>query len=544
MKQVLPILILLCGSCFATTRYVAQTAGTFSGGTVCNGQTAITYSTFNAASLSPNDLTYICGTITTNAAQIIPNGSGTSGNPITIKFDTGASFSPAACNLGGGSNICFNLNGLSWIVIDGGTPCGPGTACNSDEEGNVSDDTGVISNTANGVGQAHQVNSQAIFCTGCSHVEIRNLIIKNIYIESSGDTTISDDNVQCINYSGSNITIHDSTFHDAGFCVQDSWANGDGNNETYNLDIYNIDHGIVLSGNSGTSTGGPFWIHNNYIHAFSNWDAGSTYHHDAFHCWSGNAAGQTVNGLYIYNNTMGGPMGSAFNSFTYIEGASGPPCMNSSSTGFYFNNLLIQDATFTGTPGQPWQITGNWAIYNNTSLSYGNSGGPGNNFILTSDPSAAFINNVSTKNSNLVSMNSVSWAANSPDYNLYSLDGFSSSTPFFVNTGAQNFTFSGYKAVVGGAAEAHSVNPASSNISYTTGKPQAGSAAIAAGANLFSICNGQAVPGIGALCLDAAGVSRPTSGAWDIGAYQFQAPPPTIDMTMKGATVRGLTVSQ
>ena len=120
--------------------------------TACNGQTAITYSTFNAASLSPNDLTYICGTITTNAAQIIPNGSGTSGNPITIKFDTGASFSPAACNLGGGSNICFNLNGLSWIVVDGGTPCGPGTACNSDEEGNVSDDTGVISNTANGVG--------------------------------------------------------------------------------------------------------------------------------------------------------------------------------------------------------------------------------------------------------------------------------------------------------------------------------------------------------------------------------------------------------
>ena len=365
--------LMLCSPAFATTYYVAQSAGVFSGGTACNTHTAITYATFNATSLSAGDTVYICGGITTNAAQIIPNGSGTSGNVITIKFDTGAHFSPAACNLGGGSNICFNLNGLSYILVDGGTACGPGTSCNSDEENNTSDDTGYISNTANGAALANQANSQAISCSSCSHVEIRNLIIKNIYIESGASTVINNGLVQCVTYSGSNNKIHDSTFHDAGFCVQDNWVNGEANNETYNLDIYNIDHGVILSGISGTATGGPFWIHDNHIHAFSNWDAGSTYHHDGFHCWSGNAAGQTINGLYIYNNSFGGPMGNAMNSFTYIEGSSGPPCMNSSSTGFYFNNLLIQDNSFTGTPGQPWQISGNWAFYNNTVLGYGNS---------------------------------------------------------------------------------------------------------------------------------------------------------------------------
>ena len=37
---------------FGTTRYVAQTAGTFSGGTACNGQTAITPATWNSTTES------------------------------------------------------------------------------------------------------------------------------------------------------------------------------------------------------------------------------------------------------------------------------------------------------------------------------------------------------------------------------------------------------------------------------------------------------------------------------------------------------------
>ena len=45
---------------------------------------------------------------------------------------------------------------------------------------------------------------------------------------------------------------------------------------------------------------------------------------------------------------------------------------------------------------------------------------------------------------------------------------------------------------------------------------QAGSPDIQAGANLTSLCST-----IAPLCYDAAGVARPPTGAWDIGAYQY-----------------------
>src|SRR5581483_9018250 len=50
----------------------------------------------------------------------------------------------------------------------------------------------------------------------------------------------------------------------------------------------------------------------------------------------------------------------------------------------------------------------------------------------------------------------------------------------------------------------------------SAGVPQAGSAAIGAGANLTSLCTGNLVP----LCSDIAGNPRPSTGAWDAGAYE------------------------
>ena len=52
----------------------------------------------------------------------------------------------------------------------------------------------------------------------------------------------------------------------------------------------------------------------------------------------------------------------------------------------------------------------------------------------------------------------------------------------------------------------------------SNGTLQAGSPAIGAGVNLTSL-------GITGLNSDANGVARPTSGAWDIGAYQYAAAP-------------------
>lgn len=54
--------------------------------------------------------------------------------------------------------------------------------------------------------------------------------------------------------------------------------------------------------------------------------------------------------------------------------------------------------------------------------------------------------------------------------------------------------------------------------------PNAGSPLINAGKNLTSLCSGQPNPGLGALCYDAAGNSRPTTGTWTIGAFNAAGP--------------------
>ena len=50
-------------------------------------------------------------------------------------------------------------------------------------------------------------------------------------------------------------------------------------------------------------------------------------------------------------------------------------------------------------------------------------------------------------------------------------------------------------------------------------KPQTGSSAIQLGQNLTSLCTGNLAP----LCFDKNGNTRPTTGNWDAGAYQFGA---------------------
>lgn len=520
----------------SSTRYVAQTAGTFSGGTACNGQTAITPATWNSTTEYPGDKTYVCGVITSQLSKAL---TGTSVSPINITFDSGAGIAPVACGFGLGNNECIDLDGSSYVLVDGGTACGPGTSCNAAEEASSgSGTTGYIEATNNGTSTGlggcctNQVPSQAISCLSCSHVIVENLIVRNMYIHSStSDTAIGNDATTCVTISGSNNSVHDSTFHDMGWCLIDSFQSGDASNELYNNAIYNIDHGVVPSGPASSITAGPIWIHNNDIFSFSNWDAGSTYHHDGIHCFSGNASGQNLT-LYIYNNTFAGPKGTGFNSYSYIEGSTGPPCMTSSGGHlYYFNNIAFPDTSYSGSPASVWQLSNAASVLmvNNTIL--GDAQSNGTDLTCTGVGSETWNNNVLTQNAVLASFSGCTNASGSPDYDVYALDSYSGSG-FYCGG---SVSFSGFKSCVGGAGEAHSSNPSASGVSYTTGLPNSGSAAIGAGVNLYSTCNGQPTPGLGALCYDAAGFSRPLSGAWTAGALNAAVTTAyTLTVTMIG----------
>ena len=74
------ILLLAASPLSASTIYVAQSAGTFSGGTACNGQTAESVSTFNGAGTAAGNTVYLCGVITSQITVVL---TGSSGSPIS-----------------------------------------------------------------------------------------------------------------------------------------------------------------------------------------------------------------------------------------------------------------------------------------------------------------------------------------------------------------------------------------------------------------------------------------------------------------------------
>src|SRR5438132_776393 len=80
-------------------------------------------------------IVHLCGTFTgtLNSTMLTAQGSGASGNPVTLLFETNANFTSPAWN---SPNGAINIGGRNFITIDGGT-------------------NGIIQNTANGTNLAN-----------------------------------------------------------------------------------------------------------------------------------------------------------------------------------------------------------------------------------------------------------------------------------------------------------------------------------------------------------------------------------------------------
>lgn len=101
--------------------------------------------------------------------------------------------------------------------------------------------------------------------------------------------------------------------------------------------------------------------------------------------------------------------------------------------------------------------------------------------------------------------NAFVWCSPAGSCNFYTSKQFSS----WVSSSGE--TGSSYQASASGIINSDGTLPSTS--------PARG-----AGTNLYSMCNGQPNPGLGALCYDAAGNARLASGAWDAGAFNFSSP--------------------
>lgn len=535
------VVALTCGQGIARANdvYIAQNATGSANGSSCTNALATSY--FNTSGnwtssppsgtkIGPGTTVHLCGTIT---SQVAAQGSGSSGSPITVLFEPGAKISMGVCPNGG----CMTFNGLNYIVLDGGSTVNCGYVSGSD----VPCNNGTIENTSNGTGLSTQSPSQAVYATPCHHCEFKNLLIRNLYVHiPPNDNVVDNTSVRCFTVTGSDILVHNNTMHDMSWCLIDSYSEGDANVSFYNNEIYNIDHGYVLSAATYLGSSGPFYFYNNHVHGFSNWDSSTNaYHHDAVHCFSSNARGNSLVGFYIYNNLFGGPEGTGINSLIYIEGSSGPPCATTTSPVYLFNNVLASD--HWSNAGNVYLGSGEPTVYNNTLISTDtNSGGTcfDNTGAAGGIGPATDKNNVVAGCRILDSYAPGSWVSGSPDYNAYGyVTGYTSSD--FWCSGVGQTSFAGWKTCIATGTETNSSLYLNTSIGAdtATGRPNPGSPLIAAGVNLFSVCNGHANPGLGALCSDFLGVPRPSSLSWDIGAYQSTTtqvlPPQALTATVQ-----------
>jgi hypothetical protein len=606
MKKLLFALLFLCPLAHATTIFVAQTAGTFSGGTACNGQTAESIATFNSGTETAGQVYELCGAVTT---AITLHGSGSSGNAITMLWDTGARLS-----LPTGQAINVN-GGTSFWLFDGGIPCGPGTACDTVEAANLTTyatgQAGIIEATANGTGMTNQQPNSGGFigCTGCHDIEIRNLIIRNLYIHArtlqnnissasctsgacvitcvtacppavvgevfqtasntllgsinvtvtaSTSTTISFTNGtttgsgtggdladatnsidsfaatwQCpasgTACGAGTLSIHDSTIHDQGNALEFALTN-DTTINMFNLDIYHCNWAVAMDGD-GTRT---VAFHDNHVHDAANWDTGNidAFHHNGLHYFMNVPSDSLLQN--IYNNLFDGDWGECCTTATslFVE-IDAPNNLN------YFNNVVIQ---FAGNlaPAVEYEST-NGAFVNNTFLGVAATSNNVNAVKLwQTTVNTTFENNVIQNYGQYVVINAGSPGATFAvfDYNTYGPIGSSGVDSWqFESTGANSLA--AWQTAC--SCDAHAQHNTNLNLN-STGLQQTGSVVIAAGTNLTTL---------GISTLDSAttagntiaAVARPSTGAWDAGAYEFSSGvvPPPVSITGK-VVISGNTV--
>jgi hypothetical protein len=510
-----------------TNFYVAQTAAGSGAGTSCANAFAVTF--FNTSSnwgsgsgkIGPGTTVNLCGTIT---SQLTAQGSGISGNPVTIQWQGGAELS--VCSTGG----ALDTNGESYLTIDLGGNA-PAITCPN-----------------NGSSLSTQINAVGISGgSGMPHVEIRNGTIGPIYVHSGSDTNVTSAGI--LTYGATGIYFHNLTLDWAEKGIHVELGNGFGNSSG-NVISYNYCTGtsgvgttggciIYTSGDNAAHTDTGALIHDNSCVLGIGW-AGSSAHITCFDFYQQSGAGGLDNilGLQIYNNFF--TSSNVLDTSAYVELTDGVVGCSTSSTltAEIFNNFFVQNGTWTGGDGFIFEhgCYHTDQIYNNTMVNSANTpsvcmslngpldGLPGYNTFTVKNNICQNIgqpisNAINDSGSELTANNNIYWNSSGPqswDWN-----------------GTTYSTFAEWQAACGCDANSSIANPGL-NSSYLI----AGTSSLAYqfGPNLTSLDNVALDIGApqtfgptgscGTGCL-----GRAPTGNWDAGAYPFtgtsSGPPPT-----------------
>lgn len=495
-NQVLAIMFVIFAAGFsaASDIYIAQNAAGGNTGVDCADAYAKSYLD-TPSNWKAGNTYHLCGTFNAPAGSseyIVVGGTGSSGNVITLKFETGALLTAPYW-----SGAVIDLNGQSYIIVDGGT-------------------NGTIQATANGTNLANQQDNGAcvIDHSGPTPTEdtVQNLTCSNLYVDASPSDNNGENTYGIDIWNTDNLVEQNNTLHDMKWAIRVSYQVGStfSNLTITGNNIYNMDHGVFIgdSNSSGSAVMSGFYIYGNTVGSMTNWDnTDDNNHHDWFHL-NANSVSTRFTNFYLYNNYGNGDVGANANGgfFTF------PNAVASESGLYMFNNLFVNTST-----SHCWAngfiseyLAGSLMAVNNTFVSNASSCKDNGLDYNNSSTGLTFGNNIMQNTANASVYASSGVTISSLDYTNYYQQ------PSWFSSGNWYTSLSGWQSATGYDSNGTAGNPKLTSSYHLS---DSSSASWQSGQNLYSVCNGQPNPGLGALCYDKAGVARPSTGKWDIGAY-------------------------
>jgi hypothetical protein len=473
--------------------YISQSGGGTGDGSSCANAKPVSF--FNSGSnwggtIGAGTTVHLCGTITTG---LTAQGNGSSGNPITIQWESGASVS--VCNTIG----AVQLPSRQWLVLDLG--------------GN----SAAITCPNNGTGLGSQTIATGItdsFGQPYSNVEIRNGGIGPMYKKSgSGSDGLSTYGIYTS--GGTNNHFHNLSLTDSEKGIFFALGGTSSGNEIDHNTFVNIGAGIYYAcgGSNCADSGGK--LHANDFTVGLNWgNNNDTTHMESIHVFT-NGGSSSISGIQIYdNNTHGAwpPIGGT--AAYFIEQAVNG---SGSQSGDIFDNIC----TLTGGQNAPGDGCYFVQSNNNTFGVYNNVAdcvSPGLNSGIGMELDGNSGNNFTVKNNIILNCDTAFYNPNgSGSYSFANNDYYNIGSNGWVFQGVF-MSFSQWQAKTGDSSSSTS-NPGL-NSDYTI-----------ASASSFAHSNALNLTSVGDSLLDtakptsigasasAAGVSRPSSGAWDLGPY-------------------------
>lgn len=449
--------------------------------------------------IGPGDNVYLSGIFDT-PLQI--QGSGAPGRIITILFDKGAELRAAYWPTGEPIGTvpaagAITLHHINYVTIDGGT-------------------NGSIICTDNGFNGGTHWDCVGIFASGCSHLTIERLNIKNLYVreahsEPAGkafgyrSTGIF---AEGVNYF-TDLLIRDCYFHDVARGIYFDYADsGLGTLEISHNTFSRTNWGIGSGNRSPNAIASTISIHDNSFSDWSNWDdpGGNAFHHNAVYLFSTGATTYIKN-YRFYNNRVG-PGYGAYQTSGLFLGGNYLHCVvyNNIFTSSFDDVSHPKDGMLYGSLGRGTRLMKCYLLNNTFVGCNRNDMGMYLNYGLSAARGSAYVvaNNLFSNCSiNIADLNNGNRMILLSDHNLFS----NSAALRFVYSDNGSFHFINVAQWRRRGFDVHGVETAAHLTAQFVPVPPSG--AIGAGLCLASFFN-----------FDALNRPRPRNANWDIGAIQ------------------------